>query len=35
MENHSIKISYDASKTDVEKLAAAIRKLGYSAELAK
>ena len=35
VENHSIKISYDASKTDVEKLAAAIRKLGYSAELAK
>lgn len=35
VENHSIKISYDASKTDAGKLAEAIRKLGYSAELAK
>ena len=28
----TIRITYDASKTDVEKLSAAVRKLGYSAK---
>lgn len=33
LETKTIKIVYDASKTTVEKLQAAVRKLGYSAEV--
>lgn len=35
VENKTIKVTFDASKTSVEALAAAIRKLGYSAEIVK
>ena len=35
VENKTIKVTYDASKTSVEALAAAIKKLGYSAEVIK
>jgi len=33
VEKKTIKITYDASKTSVEQLAAAIKKLGYSAKV--
>lgn len=33
VDKKTVTIKYDASKTDAEKLAAAIRKLGYSAEV--
>jgi len=35
VENKTIKVTYDTSKTTVEALAAAIKKLGYSAEIIK
>ncbi len=35
MKSNTITIKYDASKTSVEKLAAAIKKLGYTAEVKK
>lgn len=33
VDKKTVTIKYDASKTDAQKLAAAIRKLGYTAEL--
>ena len=35
MEKHEITVKYDASKTSVEKLSAAIQKLGYKVEVAE
>lgn len=35
LEKHTITVTYDVRKTNAETLAAAIRKLGYNAELAK
>lgn len=35
LKTHTITVKYDTSKTSVEKLAAAIKKLGYNAEVKK
>lgn len=35
LKTHTITVKYDTSKTSVEKLAAAIKKLGYNAEVRK